>query len=646
MKNTALLLVIFFFFPSIFFSQTFSNQDFNDLILNESKGFSKFKNSNKGTPQASNYDLKFARLEWEVNPEIYFIKGKITFHFIPLVTNFNDIYFDCSNALTIDSVVYNSNILSFNQLSGNVLQIALPATLPVNTLDSITIFYQGAPVVSPNGFGSFEQGSHNNDSIIWTLSEPYGALDWWPCKQDLTDKIDSISVLITTPSQYRAASHGLLVAETVVGSNTTYHWKHNYPIAAYLVSLTVTNFSVYVDTVTLSTGLLPVVNYVFPEDSLSWASATPSIEPIFQLFDTLFGAYPFMNEKYGHAQYARGGGMEHQTMSSMNNVSFSLMAHELAHQWFGDKVTCGSWEEIWLNEGFATYLTGLAHKYVAPSYWWAWRQQTLDNIVSLPDGSVFNTDTSDVNRTFSGRLTYRKGAYLLRMLEWKLGENNFFQGVRNYLDDPNLAYNYAKTSDLKTHLETVSGQNLTEFFNDWYFGEGHPSYQINWNQTGNSVAFNVNQTQSHPSVSFFEMPIPIYVKGQGQDTTFVFEHQFSGQQFTASVPFTIDSVFFDPELWLISSNTLITSIDKIEQISPKVTVYPNPAFSTLNVSTNEFLKEITVFNMEGKQLIQTTLFVGINNYELDISQLATGNYIIEIRTNTTTVKKKLHKINK
>ncbi|PIZ06078.1 MAG: hypothetical protein COY57_03890, partial [Flavobacteriales bacterium CG_4_10_14_0_8_um_filter_32_5] len=153
-------------------------------------------------------------------------------------------------------------------------------------------------------------------------------------------------------------------------------------------------------------------------------------------------------------------------------------------------------------------------------------------------------------------------------------------------------------------------------------------------------------TQSHPSVSFFEMPIPIYVKGQGQDTTFVFEHQFSGQQFTASVPFTIDSVFFDPELWLISSNTLITSIDKIEQISPKVTIYPNPAFSTLNVSTNEFLKEITVFNMEGKQLIQTTLFVGINNYELDISQLATGNYIVEIRTNTTTVKKKLHKINK
>lgn len=643
MKNTALLLVIFFFLSSNFFSQTFSNQDFNDLILNESKGFSKFKNTNKGVPQASNYDLKFHKLEWEVNPEIYYIKGKITSHFTPLVSNFNEIYFDCSNALTIDSVVYNSNTLSFNQLSGNVLQIALPATLPVNTLDSITIFYQGAPVVPPNGFGSFEQGSHNNDSIIWTLSEPYGALDWWPCKQDLTDKIDSISVLITTPSQYRAASHGLLVAESIIGSNTTYHWKHHYPIAAYLISLTVTNFSVYVDTVSLSTGLLPIVNYVFPEDSLAWASTTPSIEPIFQLFDTLFGAYPFMNEKYGHAQYARGGGMEHQTMSSMNNVSFSLMAHELAHQWFGDKVTCGSWEEIWLNEGFATYLTGLAHKYVAPSFWWTWRQQTLDNIVSQPDGSVFNTDTSDVNRTFSGRLTYRKGAYLLRMLEWKLGEQLFFQGVRNYLNDPNLAYNYVKTNDLKTHLETVSGQNLTEFFNDWYYGEGYPSYQISWSQTGNTVTFKVNQTQSHSSVSFFEMPIPIYVKGQGQDTTFVFEHQFSGQQFTASVPFTIDSVFLDPELWLISSNTFITSIEKLEQISPKVTVYPNPAFSILNISTNEFLKEIAVFNIEGKQLNHIVLLIGLNNYELDISQLAIGNYIVEIKTNSTSVKKKFTK---
>jgi aminopeptidase N len=626
-------------------SQGYNSAELNDLIGSESKGFYKGE-INKGVQQAVNYDLKYHRLEWQINPEVYYVTGAITSYFVPVIAGFNEIYFDCSNSLTIDSIVYNGANLIYTQPVGNVLQITFPTVLQQNVMDSITVYYQGAPVVSLNGFGSFAQGSHNNDSIIWTLSEPYGAMEWWPCKQDLNDKIDSIDIIVTTPQKYRVGSQGLLVNETTVGSNKVYHWKHRYPIATYLISVTITTYAVYTDVAPLNAGNLNVLNYIFPEDSGTFVGITPVIIPMLQLFDTLIGDYPFMNEKYGHAQFTRNGGMEHQTMSSMRGFSFSLMAHELAHQWFGDKVTCGTWSEIWLNEGFATYLTGITHKYIAPTYWYSWREQVLNAIIAEPDGSVFNTDTSSVSRTFDSRLSYNKGAYLLRMLEWKMGEATFFQGVRNYLDDANLAYSYSRTSDLKSHLEAVSGLNLTEYFDDWYFGEGHPSYQVVWGQNGSNATFTVSQTQSDVSVSFYEMPIPIYVKGGGQDTTLVFDHQFSGQVFNATVPFTIDSVFFDPELWIISENSIVLSVNEVVDLDFSVEIYPNPAKESVSVLFNPLnrVEEVIVFDLSGKVVKAAVSQKSSNEIQINTSQLSVGSYILEVHSEQQIIRKKINKI--
>ncbi len=644
MKKSFFILLMFC--GQFTIGQTIDGQIFNDMVEAETKAHHKKKINNKGVLQAANYDLKYHRLEWQVNPEVLYINGAVTSYFEPVITGFNVIYFDFSNALSIDSVVYHGGNLTYTQPGGNVLQITLPATIPQNTLDSITVFYQGVPVPT-SGFGSFIQSSHLNDSIIWTLSEPYGALEWWPCKQDLYDKIDSIDVIVTTPKKYRAGSQGLLVSENVVGINKVYHWKHRYPIAAYLISVAITNYSVYSDFAPLTSGNLEILNYVYPEDSSSFYNVTPDIIPIMQLYDTLFGDYPFINEKYGHAQFGWGGGMEHQTMSSMGNFSFNLMAHELAHQWFGDKVTCGSWQDIWLNEGFATYLTGLSHKHLAPTYWRAWRETTLNSIVSQPDGSVYNTDTVTVSRIFDARLSYRKGAYLLRMLEWKLGEQIFFQGVRNYLNDNNLAYSYAITEDLKTHLETVSSLNLTEFFNDWFYGEGFPSYQIAFTQSGNNVSFTVNQTQSDPSVSFYEMPIPIYVKGQGFDTTYVFNHQFSGQVFNATAPFTVDSVFFDPELWIISANNSIAlSIEEPQLGVEDVLIYPNPTkeFINIKIGDTKRLDGIIIFNNIGQAVQLNIIEKSKSLYQINTAHLPTGNYLIELVISGNTIKRKLNKL--
>lgn len=646
MKTKQLVFVFFLIINFQFVINNLYAQDvfeIDKIALSEAERHYKFQNSTyKGVAQAANYDLKYHRFNWELDPSVKYIKGEITTHFVPIISNFNEIYFDLSSALTVDSVKYHDTIISFNHFGDNSLRLNLPSIILQNTLDSVTIFYQGVPIST--GFGSFEQNNHSGTPIIWTLSEPFGANEWWPCKESLADKIDSIDIFVTTPKQYKVGSQGLLVNTTTNGVNNTYHWKHRYPIVTYLISLSVTNYAEFTINANLTQGTLPIQNFVYPEDSTTYYNQINFIKPIIQLYDSLFTPYPFMNEKYGHAQFGWGGGMEHQTMSSMGNFSESLMAHELAHQWFGDKVTCDSWTEIWLNEGFATYCTGLFYKYLAPVWWMPWREDMINSATSQPGGSVFCTDSTNVSSIFSSRLSYKKGAYLLRMLEWKLGTDNFYQSIKNYLTDINLAYSFSSTNELKNHLEAISGLDLTEFFNDWYYGEGFPSYKVTWSQIGTNVNFLVNQTQSHTSVSFYEMPIPIYVKGQGFDTTFVFDHTFSGENFSATVPFIIDSVFFDPELWVLSNNdSIFVSVEEINQFD-EVKVFPNPTEHLVNISANQPIKGIKIYDVLGKQ-IQTINYM-LNTYEgvIDISNLKKGIYTIEIEFKNGNIRKKINKI--
>jgi aminopeptidase N len=480
--------------------------------------------------------------------------------------------------------------------------------------------------------------------VLWTLSEPYGARDWWPCKQDLNDKIEAIDVYLTTPSQYVAVSNGVEQSQVVNGLTKTTHFEHNYPIPAYLVAIAVTNYQIFTQTAGTAPNQFPVVNYIYPESYNSAVTSLAQTLPIMDLFETLFETYPFSDEKYGHAQFGWGGGMEHTTVSFMGNFSRGLIAHELAHQWFGNKVTCGTWKDIWLNEGFATYLSGLVIENLdgAPNFV-NWKNSLINNITSQLGGYVYlqDSDLTNVGRIFSSRLSYNKGAMVLHMLRWKLGDTAFFQALRNYLADPDLAFDYAVTTDLQYHLETVSGQNLTEFFSDWVYNEGYPTYTVTAQNMGNlEMQVQLFQTQSHSSVSFFEMPVPIrFIGVNAEQFDVVLPHTENGQLFTVAVPFGVADIQFDPQRHLISKNNTATLGLPFEAIDALIELYPNPTkdLFSIDLPASVSFEKMEVYSTLGQQ-------VGVSTSpSFSIATLSGGIYQVRITTSAGVFHKKVIK---
>ncbi|MCG2420270.1 T9SS type A sorting domain-containing protein [Aequorivita sp. F47161] len=641
----ALLLPALFLISLLSFSQNFQSEDISEAEAKAATGwFGKPVNMNTG-----NYDLKYHRLEFTVDPAQAFITGTVTSHFVAK-EDLTTVTFELVDNMTVSQVTQRGTPLSFAQNNDDEVVITLPQMQTQGVLDSLSVSYSGNPVSS--GFGSFETDTHNGDPVMWTLSEPFGAKAWWPCKQDLNDKIDMIDVYITTPrfnpsnEEYVAVANGLELSQTINGSTKTTHFRHQYPIPAYLIAIAVTNYSVYSHTVANNGNPFEIINYVYPEDLAYAQSRTPVTVDIMNLFSNLFEPYPFASEKYGHAQFGWGGGMEHTTVSFMGSLGRGLIAHELAHQWFGDKVTCGSWQDIWLNEGFATYLSGLVvEDFDGDADFRSWRQDKISSITNYTDGSVYipAQDTTSVNRIFSSRLTYNKGAMVLHMLRKKLGDAVFYQGLKDYLADPELAYGYAKTGDLIRNMEAASGANLSEFFDDWVYGEGYPRYTIQWNQVeSGSMNVKISQTQSHSSVSYFEAPVPLRINGtQGEVLDIVLDNTTNNQTYQPTVNFEVRNVNFDPEYDIISKNNNVVLSNEDFVLEQQIVFYPNPTSGIINLEKPASLnvKKVEVFNALG-QVLYSEAFSGT----VDVSKFANGILFLRLETsegiiNKTIVKK-------
>ncbi|MFY1045584.1 M1 family aminopeptidase [Chryseobacterium sp. GP-SGM7] len=630
MRNVYLLCLSIFAFHT--FSAQYENENIEKkgLIKKEMKSYAAKMAAGNINPNTLNYDLQYQRMDVSIDPAVYNISGSVTSHFKPNQA-ISSIYFDLNNNMNVSQVNYHGQNLTFQQLSTKEIKINFTSALAANVLDSLTIQYNGAPSAANN---SFFTNTQSGTAVLATLSEPYGAQDWFPTKQSLNDKIEKFDIKVTTPAQYSVASNGKLMSETILGNGQKRtFWRTQYPVAAYLVALSITNFVKLNDT--MGTPPFPFVNYLYPSTNAD-AGSMANIEwtkTVMNTFETYFGVYPFRNEKYGHMEFTAGGGMEHQTMSSMGGWSKQLIAHELAHQWFGDKVTCGVWNDIWLNEGFATFGEHVAYEklVMTNTEFLNYLLGEKNYITSDTGGSVYVADSNlgSVGTIFNGRLTYSKGGYVVRMMKWILGDTVFYQALKDYHARPNLAYNYVKTSDLSASFLTSTGINFTEFFNDWIYGQGYPTYDIRWKQTGNQVIFKASQTQSHSSVSFFEMPLPIKVTGTGGQTAFfALNNTSNNQYFNETVSFPIATVQFNYEYQILEKNSTVVQDNSLSVKDIKnqdFNIYPNPAKNELFISGLKNETDYQIFTADGRLVKK-----GKADQKIDITVLEKGVYFIMI----------------
>lgn len=610
------------------------NIEMKGLVKKEMKSFAKKMPVGNINPNTLNYDLQYQRMDLNINPAVNSVSGSVTSHF-KTNQNMGSIYFDLSNILTVSQVQYHGNSIPFQQLPTKEIKIDFPTSISASTLDSLTIHYSGSPDPSDNTVMVGTQGA--GIPVFSTLSEPYGAQDWFPTKQSLNDKIERFDFKITTPSQYSVAANGKLMSEIIsptTGTKLTF-WRTMYPTAAYLIALSITNFAK--QNSTIGNPPFPFVNYIYPGtagdpvkvSTIEWT------KQIMETFETYFGLYPFRNEKYGHMEYLNGGGMEHQTMSSMSGWTKGLIAHELTHQWFGDKVTCGKWNDIWLNEGFATFGEHLANEklIMTNSEFMNYLNGQINYITSSVGGTIYVPDAelNNENRIFDSRLSYAKGGYILRMVKWILGDNAFYQALKEYHARPALAYNYVKTEDFKASLLQSTGKDFTEFFNDWVYREGYPTYAIKWKQTGTQLTFKVSQTQSSPTVSFFELPLPVKITGTGGQTAYlVLNNSFNNQYFNESISFPIVNIQFNYEYQILEKNSTVAqdnslSISEIEKDG--FALYPNPAKNELYLKGIDKETEYSIHGIDGK-LIRKSVFKP--GKAIPIGELTPGAYIFTV----------------
>lgn len=537
----------------------------------------------------ANIDVVYHRFNWRINPDstVKSIGGSVTTYFKTISSNVSSITFDLHNNLTVSAVRFRGSNRPAASIShsGNILSINLGTSLALNTLDSVTIFYGGSPPNQTGGAEGYKISGTGSSKILWTLSESYEDRDWWPCKADMQDKIDSIDFVINVPSAYWVAANGKIRDSSVVGSNRVFVYKHRYPIASYLVAIGVARYSRYHrGAVNINGTQVPIVYYILSSRTSvnSALSAMDKTKEELQQFSLKFGDYPFKNEHYGMYEFGFGGGMEHQTFSGMSYSamsSWSVIAHEVAHQWFGNKVTFASWNHLWLAEGFAKYLEVLAAELVpslgvSPSSHLSGIRSSARSVAAY-SAYIPNTHAGTANGIWTSdyaRSVYSRGAMIVSMLRSLLGDEKFYQACRNYLNDPALAYKSATTEDLNAHFSAVAGFDLTSFFDAYVYGTGYPTYQVNYGNNGNRLTLQVVQTgRTSSNKSFMHTPVVVRVRNSAntKDTTIVIYDQGTavskagdgigaskpGNTLSYNLSFTPAAVTFDPAYATMSSGT-------------------------------------------------------------------------------------------
>ena len=580
------------------------------------------------------YDVLFYGIDLEVNDTSTFVKGS-THILVSAVEEMDEVVFELSISMTVDSIFIDGKKVPAYSHGKDLVRITPEVSLEAGKQFSTRIFYHG----TGGQYGFFSGISNRYDSfwgknVTYTLSEPFHAMDWFACKQVLTDKADSAYIYLTVADHLKAGSNGLLTAvDSLPGNLVRYKWETRYPIAFYLLSLSVSeyiDYSYYLHPEQSPDSFL-FQNYIYDTAAylLQNKDDIDATGDMIELYSWIFGNYPFWREKYGHCVAPMGGGMEHQTMTTLVNFGFNLVAHELAHQWFGDNVTCASWQDIWINEGFASYAEYLAlEQLVSKREADYWMETAHDRVYTEPEGSVYvpEEDAADEFRIFSYALSYKKGAALLHMIRYELDDDSvFYETLENF--QVQFADSVATGDDFLAVLNETSGMTFDWFFDQWYYGQGYPEFNFVWWQTTDSLFIVADQKGSSPATPFFRTSLDIgLILEDGQNNSLRIDYDSPSKTIQIPMKQRVLDVIPDPTNWIVDISQVVHRFVTNAYFS----VNPNPFTDRLNVvfNTGAAERDIILTDINGR------LVDRVNSHSWTVSipthDLAPGVYLLRV----------------
>lgn len=511
---------------------------------------------------------------------------------------------------------------------------------------SVKVFYNGTPptaATNPLGGGGMTQDDSPSwgNEVTWSLSEPFSAMEWFPVKQSLKDKVDSSTVWLTVPTACKGGSNGVLEQVVDLGNGThRFEWHNDHKIDYYLISVAVAEYIDYTITANpVGSGPVTIQNYIYnnPGTLPNFQDDIDETADFIELYAEQFGPYPFADQKYGHCMAPIGGGMEHQTMTTQGFFDNTLTSHELAHQWFGDHVTCESWADIWVNEGFASYAEYLMLEELYTGDHTLDMQQRHQDIMSQTGGSVWVEDSLSDGSIFDSRLVYNKGAAIIHTLRFLINDDDlFFETLQDY--QTIYADSTASGMDFIAVAEDVSGLDFSNFMEEWYYGEGYPRYSVRWNLVGTDMLVEINHTTSKPSVTpLFTNDLELKFDRTGVADTII-RFAITGNQNQFLIPNATNYVNItgiDPNNWIINQSLGITHDENFtvgleeNAANTNITIAPNPANGpfTITMGDNDSYT-YTIVDSRGKVIAQGTF---TQQTTVDLGKEASGMYMIQVK---------------
>lgn len=556
--------------------------------------------------------------------------------------------------LTIDSILLENQKLSYNVNNG-ILTIFLNRYYNQNELVDLEIFFRRTRTDNL-GFYYYPKSQQTLENLAYTMTQPSDARYWFPCFDEPSNKADSVRLRILVPAGFTATGNGILELKQNMGDTTLFVWFERHPIATYLIAVTASKYSLFTQSYISKYPPyenIETQNYQWSADSSRSAFVMRNIGLMMDCFETYYGKYPF--DKYGHVVVSpfQYGGMEHQTISTINrtwltNDAQSGIAHELAHQWWGDLVTCATWKDIWLNEGFATFSEDLYREFTQgkTAYFNSMNAKANYYYNYNPGYAIYNPP-----QIFNAAISYYKGALVLNMLRFVLGDSLFFQTLINYRNQ--FLYSIATTEDFKNVVNLSTGEDLSWFFNQWIYQPNHPIYVYNWkvnkNQNKYELTFYLKQTQSHYPV--YKMPIELKIQFTDSDTTIKVWNTLREEAFNFEFEQSITNVLFDPQNYIIKQATRDLSLNVFDEKAPEsfelYQNYPNPFNNQTTIKFEIPEKDIVslkLYDLTGNEiqtLINEELNRGKYSITLDANKLSSGVYFYTIQTKSFRATKKL-----